>query len=230
MENQIKKCVLRIKAGSSNVYLIKNGKNSVLVDSGNRRKGTKILRELNKNGVNASDISLIVVTHCHYDHVGSLRYLKEKTGAKILVHENEAVSLKKGYLELPDGTNRIFKFIVWIGRTLLPFIGKYEPVTPDIIVNKRFDSDFEGLNLYILPTPGHTSGSISLILDDTLAFVGDTAFNVMNSDVFPPFANDIDALLESWEVLLQTKVRYFYPGHGKPFTKEKLTRNYEKHK
>lgn len=228
MQHYQKNRILIIPAGTSNVYLIKNGKNSVLIDAGNKNKGPKILNYLIKHGVEPTDIILIVITHCHYDHVGSLNYLKEKTGADVLVHKKEEKNLRNGYKMLPDGTGLIPKVIVWIGRRFFSSMGNFVPVEPDIIINKRFDPETEGINYYVTPTPGHTEGSISLILENEIAFVGDTAFNVMKRSIYPPFADNQKVLLDSWEFLLQTKVKYIYPGHGKPFKRERLYLNYEK--
>lgn len=230
MDNNIKDRVITIKTGSSNVYLIKNGKESVLIDAGNKNQGKKILKKMKVHGVDASDIALIVVTHSHYDHVGSLSYLKEKTGAVVLAHENEADNLQNGYLDLPDGTGFISRIIVWLGRTFLSSVGKFDPVNPDITINKRHEPEIEGLEFYVIPTPGHTNGSVSLILENTIAFVGDAAFNIMGRNIFPPFANDQKVLLESWETLLQTNIKYLYPGHGRPFKIEKLSNNYNRKK
>lgn len=230
MESKIKEKVISIPASGANLYLIKNGKESVLVDAGPPNKGKWILKQLKSYGFNPEDIILIVVTHCHYDHVGSLDYLKRKTGAKVLVHENEANHLHSGYLDLPNGTNPFTKSIVWIVKTFFSSMGKYAPVEPDIVISKRYDPEIDGLDAFIIPTPGHTDGSLSLILENTIAFVGDAAFNIMGAGVYPPFANEPDKLMESWESLLQTHIKYIYPGHGKMFKIEKLSKSYSKKK
>lgn len=230
MESMIRENILTIPAGNSNIYLIKNGKESLLVDAGPPKKGKSILKRMRSYGFNPEDIALIVITHCHYDHVGSLEYLKQKSGAKVLVHENEAENLRYGYLALPDGTNTITRFLVWMGRTFFSSVGKYNPVEPDILISKRYELEIEGLDAFVIPTPGHTKGSVTLILENTVAFVGDAAFNIVGTGVYPPFANDPNKLMESWESLLQTHVKYIYPGHGKMFKIEKLSKSYGKRK
>ena len=81
---------------------------------------------------------------------------------------------------------------------------------------------------YLLHTPGHTSGSISLIIDDEIALVGDALFHILPWSVFPPFGNDIDQLIESWKKLLGTGCRLFLPAHGSEIKKELLERCYTK--
>ena len=63
-------------------------------------------------------------------------------------------------------------------------------------------------------TPGHTEGSISLIIDNEIALVGDTMFGAFPGTIFPPFANDESLMVNSWEKLLKTKCKVFIPSHG----------------
>lgn len=218
--------ILRIQTGASNVYLIKNGERSILVDSGNRKKSGKILKEIQKHDINPADIAAILLTHAHYDHAGSLSELKKMTGAKVYAHEAEEKLLRTGLSGLPNGTSPFFRFLVGLGRTFLKKLGAFEPVEPDVLVGDKYDLSEFGLNAYILPTPGHTGGSVSLILNDTYAFIGDTAFNIRKKSVYPPFANDEKLLIHSWKTLLSTGAEYFYPGHGNMFTRNRLLENY----
>ena len=62
------------------------------------------------------------------------------------------------------------------------------------------------------------AGSLSVLLPDGSAFVGDLAFNVFpwGGPIFPPFADNVPRLLESWKLLLARGITTIYPGHGKP--------------
>jgi hydroxyacylglutathione hydrolase len=71
---------------------------------------------------------------------------------------------------------------------------------------------------------------MSLVIENKVIFVGDTLFNVIPGTVFPPFANNVPDLLKSWEKLIATGCRTFYPGHGKSVTFQKLKESYEKKK
>ncbi|MBP1668661.1 MAG: Zn-dependent hydrolase, partial [Bacteroidetes bacterium] len=90
----------------------------------------------------------------------------------------------------------------------------YDPCKADLVIEERFDLNDLGFNAYILHTPGHTPGSISLIVDDEIALVGDCMFGVFRNSAFPPFALDSDQLIESWKKLLDTGCRLFLPSHG----------------
>ena len=220
--------VHRINTRASNAYVIENGDKSILVDASNKNKAEKILKAIKDIGLEPSSIAVIILTHAHYDHVGSLPELRRQTGAKVIAHEVDRDSLLAGFTDLPKGTNPLFRFIISIARTFFENHGAFDPVEPDILINKKYDLNEFGVNAFIQPTPGHTAGSLSLIIEDKHAFVGDTAFNIRKKSVYPPFANNEKELIRSWKILLDTGAQYFWPGHGKMFTREKFLNTYQK--
>ena len=222
--------ITRIPMATSNVYVVAKKGRAILIDAGMKKKEKKIIAALQRINISPADIQLIILTHAHYDHCGSLKALKDITKAKILVHKVEAECLKQGDCDFPQGTMWFSKALAAIGRTLAKKLGEYDPVDPVITISKRFDLHAYGIDGYILPTPGHTAGSISVVIDDRHAIVGDTLFHVVKHSVFPPYANDQKILLSSWEKLLALGCEYFYPGHGKPFTRAKFEKTYKKKK
>lgn len=72
----------------------------------------------------------------------------------------------------------------------------------------------------IIYTPGHSMGSVSVLLETGDAFVGDLAMNefpLRLSPGLPIFAEDMQKVNESWRQLLDEGVKMVYPAHGKPF-------------
>ena len=72
-------------------------------------------------------------------------------------------------------------------------------------------------------TPGHTPGSVSVLLDSGEVFVGDLAFNRLPftfRPAMPLYADNIDLVKESWKKLFNAGAKVVYPGHGKPFSAE----------
>jgi hydroxyacylglutathione hydrolase len=230
MQATEKNQIVRIRMGTSNAYLVAHKGHAILIDAGMKKKEKKIIVALQRINISPADVQLIILTHAHYDHCGSLKALKDITKAKIIVHKAEAECLKEGYCDLPKGTMWFSKALAAIGRTLAKKMGEYDAVDPDITISERFGLHEYGINGYILPTPGHTAGSISVIIDEKHAIVGDTLFHIVKHSVFPPYADDQKALLSSWEKLLALGCEYFYPGHGKPFTRAKFEKTYEKKK
>jgi len=222
--------ITTIKMLSSNAYLVANGRKAILIDCGMKKKEKKILAALKQLQLSPEDIRLIILTHTHYDHAGSIKALQQITGAKILVHKAEARCLKQGYCAFPKGTMWFPKIMSAIGRALNKWVGRYKPVAPDIVIAKRFDLQPYGIDGYVLPTPGHTAGSLSVVIEKNHAVVGDTLFNIFKHSVYPPYANDQEILLKSWKKLLESGCEYFYPGHGKPFTRERLQKTYAEKK
>jgi len=77
----------------------------------------------------------------------------------------------------------------------------------------------------ILHTPGHSPGSVSLVLDSGDAFVGDTAVNgfpLRYGPGLPPFAEDLPELKKSWRKLLEHGAKTIHPAHGKAFSADVL--------
>lgn len=73
-----------------------------------------------------------------------------------------------------------------------------------------------GVNGSIVPTPGHTKGSMSIVLPTGEAFVGDLAVNFIGS-VFPPFAENVQDVMISWRKLVNLGANTIFPSHGPPF-------------
>ena len=213
---------LSIRLGSANAFFIPSDQGGVLVDAGNAHKITQLKSVLHAHEYSLGDIRHIILTHTHHDHVGSLAELKKRTGASIIVHETEANFLRLGRSPLPKGTTAYAKALVVLGRVAR--VGAFTPIAPDILMTHSLDLTDIGIDGYVLHTPGHTEGSMSVILNNGVAFVGDTLFNIQPESVYPPFANDAESLLKSWQVLYETKCNKFYPAHGKPIKREKFRR------
>jgi len=220
--------IIRIPVRNVNVYLVIAGGKGIIVDAGIRKHSPEVYATIRKHGLEPEDIRFILLTHTHFDHVRGLKEIKEKTGAKILVHSNEAPSLSKGYTDIPPGTITIGKIFSFLGRKVVPFIGAYPPVTPDIITGNRYDIADLGIPAYVIHTPGHTSGSVSFIIDNECAFVGDCMLSVFRKSILPAFAEVPATLIKSWQVLLDTGCRIFYPGHRDPISRQMLEDNLEK--
>ncbi|MGE5424588.1 MAG: hypothetical protein ACM3N9_04445 [Syntrophothermus sp.] len=83
-------------------------------------------------------------------------------------------------------------------------------------------------NLYLLHTPGHTAGSMSMIIDDEIALAGDTLFGVFKGSVFPPYAEDEELMIKSWKILLSTNCKLFMPSHGTSITRSLLEKSFKR--
>jgi len=195
-------------------YLVYNDQNAILVDTGHRGALEKVLEMLDHLGLKNESLKLIVITHGHFDHAGSAREIREHTGAPVAVHRLDADRLREGYGPLPDGTRWKARLLVALGRLFFRRLGRIPALEPDIIIDEDLDLRGFGIPGSVLHMPGHTAGSVVVLLNEGDLIAGDTLFGIKGKEIFPPFADDRVSLLESWEKLVQLPVNYFYPGHG----------------
>lgn len=204
--------IIQILSGRSNVFLLTNGENNILIDTSVSRLWTRIQKQLDRLGINKLDC--LILTHAHFDHAANANRIKNKFKALVIVQKEEAGYLSDGDNVLPDGTTIFTRTIVNVlGKRF--FSGfKYEPCSYDLLVDSSLDLKSFGFNAYLMHTPGHTIGSMSFIIDDEIAIVGDTMFGVFKWSVFPPYAEDKGLMIKSWGKLLETKCIKFLPSHG----------------
>lgn len=209
--------VHRVRLGICNIYLIQGNSGYILVDAGNANREKVLFNYLGRHSISPDQIKLIVVTHVHHDHVGSLSAIKNICKCPAAVHVKEARLLQEGKFIMPHGTNLLGKTISFIGkRAAWTGFFKYSPVKPEIEITQEMNLTEFGVNGLILPTPGHTEGSVSVVLPTGEAFVGDLAVNLMGS-VFPPFAQNAPEIMMSWRKLARLGVNTIFPSHGAPF-------------
>ena len=182
--------IKRIVFANVSAYLVYSDKVAMMVDTGHKGMCKRILKALEEAGHTSEALKLIVLTHSHYDHAGGAAELKKLTGARVLIHQSEAENLNIGRTSIPNGTRWKGKFIAWTGRRFAKKVIRISPLEPDILVGEKLGLSEYGIPGYVLHTPGHTSGSLSVILENGAAFVGDTMLGIDGKEHFPPFADD----------------------------------------
>jgi hydroxyacylglutathione hydrolase len=204
--------IIQILSGRSNVFLLTNGEKEILIDTGAKYMWKLLDKRLRKLKINSIDY--LILTHTHFDHAANAYIIKEKYKALVIVHQFEAPYLISGENIIPKGTNYFTRTLINLLAQLIASKIRYEPCKYDLLADTKFDLKDFGFNAYILHTPGHTSGSMSVIIDDEIALVGDTMFGVFKDSVFPPYANDVKQMINSWGKLLETNCSVFLPSHG----------------
>lgn len=202
--------IIRVLSGSNSVLLLKRRDNYIMVDSGLNKKCNKIYDKLDKLGFN-KELSLkgLILTHSHGDHAGNAIKIKEKYKTQIIAHELALKRLKKGEHLGEENT--------------------YKPVDCDIVVKDSFDLRSLGIDGYIIHTPGHTMGSISIILDNEIAITGDALPVKTWSSEFAITGDSPDLQKESCKKLVDLGCKLYICSHGKPYEKDILKAKYEKY-
>lgn len=218
--------VRQLLGGRSNSFLILDGDHTAMVDTGRRYRLKSLLNRMDEA---TKTVDYLILTHAHFDHAANAAYLKEHFGLRIIVHQSESELLKKGENPVVAGTVLPSRFVAFLFERMFRQIFHYEAATPDILVHEEFDLAPLGINGRILHTPGHTQGSISVIVDKEIALVGDTLFGILPGSVFPPFGQDLPQMMKSWGLLAGTGCRVFLPAHGGERSLNVLSKQYRKY-
>ena len=213
-----------IKVGITNCYIIEH-ESMILIDTGMPGEFNNFSKGLKDAGIHPEDIKAMIITHCHWDHIGCAKKIKDMTGAKVVVQEYEKNNLMKGEPSIPPPVTRWGKILgAFVKRLSRKF--SIEPCEADIVIGEEdYSLEEFGINGKIVFTPGHSPGSISVVLDSGDAIVGDMAMNGLPLTIgpnLPIFAEDMSAVRNSWNKLIDMGVKKIYPAHGKPFPVEKL--------
>ncbi len=185
----------RIAVGRSNIdglhppnaYLVM-GRRFAIIDTGYNRPDDIDTRAAYLNGLGEPEVEAIVITHRHIDHVGGASALHRKTKAPILAHADE-----KKYIDEQLESLSVHRTVA-DGDTL----------------------DLGGATLEFIHTPGHTLGSICVLVKETgVLFTGD---NIMGfgTSVINPNEGDMALFIESMRKLKRYGLKTILPGHGNP--------------
>lgn len=180
-----------LKYGNTNTYYIKGTNGSILVDTdwaGTLQAFYKKFKELN-----ITKIDYLLITHFHPDHIGIAQNIIEM-GTKLVL-----IDVQKDYIHSSDkifekDKNVEFKPI------------NTEPVIISCEQSRKFLKSL-GIDGEIIYTPGHSEDSISLILDNGSAFVGDL-YDLKSASAF----ND-EKINNSWNNILSHNILKIYYGH-----------------
>jgi len=171
------------RSDGTNAYILKGDK-TVLVDSGldsqdNREYIKKTLKELDAWRADA-----ILLTHGHLDHFGLAAFVQRETGAKIIIHANDALALEN-YRNVISWFDEVYGLAIEGGfdeqdlkaakmqlLMVIDMMGRPDEYS----TFTELDLDIGGGKLSSLNLPGHTPGSVGYILGDSV-FSGDVAID-----------------------------------------------------
>jgi hydroxyacylglutathione hydrolase len=195
-----------------NVYLIDGGAELALVDAGTGLDTEAILSNVSALGHDPARIRHLFLTHAHGDHAGGAAGLRERLGAAVYLADAERAALETGD-EAALGLD--------IARRNGYYPADYRLPACDV---DRAARDGERLRcgrleLQVLATPGHSAGSVCLVLEGAsgrVLFAGDTVFAGGKISLLVIPGSDLLALARSVARLATVRPAALLPGHG-PF-------------
>jgi glyoxylase-like metal-dependent hydrolase (beta-lactamase superfamily II) len=140
---------------ATNCYIVacSRTREGLVIDPG--EEPSFILEILEKRGIS---VTMIVLTHAHFDHTGAATALQQATGAPVAIHAEETDLLARP-------------------RALFPGMRPPAPISVDRVLQTGETLDVGDLRVRVLATPGHSPGGISLYLErEQVVFSGDALF------------------------------------------------------
>ena len=192
------------------IYLIDFTGELVMIDAGAGRSTEKIVRNIELLVLKPANISHLILTHCHIDHIGSAPFFNKRYKTKIVIHKLDAEAVETGD-SLKTAAN-------WYGTA-------FPPTKVDRMLSGSQEIlKFGQQELHCLHTPGHTPGSIAVYLDR------DGKRVLFGQDIHGPFnaafGSDIEAWKKSMQTLLSLDADILCEGHFGIYQPKEKVRNY----
>jgi glyoxylase-like metal-dependent hydrolase (beta-lactamase superfamily II) len=216
----------------ANNFLVSINDKNLLIDTGYENDFKRFCKQMKKQNISLNKIDYIFLTHAHDDHAGFLNELLRHTSAKVILHPLSIERLQQGNHVYDGGCSTK---IAWLFCKGMALAGKGEHLFPPI--EKQFEDRYilfgseEICNIEniftakIIETSGHTTCSISLLLNNEILFCGDAAMNGFPSSKRATiWIGDLHQFCKSWEMMISLNPKMIYPGHGKPFSPNDLTK------
>lgn len=199
----------RIKCGNGNCYIIENGVDGILVDTGKREFENRVMEVCRQYHV-----KLIVLTHAHFDHAENAAQISNVLGIPIGMS-------KKDCNLIQSNANQGLSAETFLGKIVLSVslkdfsVRTLEEFKPDIFLEDGDSLSEYGVNASIIALPGHTDGSIGIDVENKGFIVGDALMNMFYPTVSMLF-HDKNEMLDSARKISRLGNRTIYFGHGKP--------------
>jgi len=202
------------RLGTVNCYLVDTGGGLILVDTGSSNRRAELESELAAAGCQPGDLRLVVLTHGDFDHTGNAAYLRDKFGAKLAMHRDDAGMAERGdmFWNRSSGNPII--------RLLAPILFRFSRSNrfrPDLTLKEGDDLAEYGFEARVLSIPGHSQGSIGILTAGDDLFCGDLLDNVKKPGI-NALMDDAAACQASLDKLQGFEIKTVYPGHGQPFS------------
>ncbi len=179
---------------NSRVFFVK-GERTAIVDTGAPGNERKILKALREAGIPQGNVSLLIVSHAHWDHCGSLQALKAALKVPVMAGWPDSEYLEKG-------DNSPVSLSTAKHARHLDFGG----AKVDAVIKDDLGLEAYGIDALVFRTPGHTEGSISVLAADGNCAVGDFLAGL--------YTGEPEDIKQSLKRMIEGGARRFCPSHG----------------
>jgi glyoxylase-like metal-dependent hydrolase (beta-lactamase superfamily II) len=211
--------IVEIATPLSNAYLVRCDP-PILIDSGANGDYDAVASALREYGTAPERVRLVILTHGHADHAASAAQF-QRMHAQIMLGQGDVPLALHGQ----NDELRPMYFTASMLKLFLP--STYPPFHPDVVVQAPLDLAPWGLDGSVEQMPGHTAGSLVVVLANHAAFVGDMLLGGSLGGALSPanpsehyFHADPGANADNLKRLLARGVEKFYLGHGGPVTRD----------
>jgi glyoxylase-like metal-dependent hydrolase (beta-lactamase superfamily II) len=209
---------LPFRMGSVNCYLVKSARGYLLIDTGGKNNRQSLGHELERAGCKPGDLDLILLTHGDFDHTGNAEFLHGFYEVKVAMHAGDAGMVEWGDMFFSrNKPNAIIRLLV----SVFSRFGREERFTPDLLVEDGDSLDEYGIDARVISIPGHSRGSIGILLPGGDLFCGDLLVNT-DRPVLNSLIDDLASARDSLQKLAGMEIGTVYPGHGEPFPLQRL--------
>jgi glyoxylase-like metal-dependent hydrolase (beta-lactamase superfamily II) len=133
------------------IYLILFGDKAALVDAGCGCAQDQLFSNIRECGVEPEQVKVLLITHCHYDHIGGIPGIRARTGCRVVAHELDATYIEQG--------DNVVTAAKWYGSSL-------DPIPIDLKWSgSRAELDLADRKISALHIPGHSPGSAVYLVE-----------------------------------------------------------------
>lgn len=188
--------VNKLKYGNTNTFFIHGTNGNLLIDTDYAGTLPAFYRAIKEHNIKINDITYVLATHYHPDHIGLISELM-KQGVKLLL-----IDIQSSHVHFADD---IFRRDKRLG---------YEPINVDdsIIISSKDSRKFlenMGIEGEIISVPSHSKDSIAFILDSGICFVGDLE-PIEYLDAY----DDNVKLKKDWKLIMSYNPKIIYYAHA----------------
>ncbi|SET42635.1 Glyoxylase, beta-lactamase superfamily II [Natronincola peptidivorans] len=198
----------RIQCGNDNCFIISENDKAILVDTARIKYREKILEECKK-----FNLTMIVLTHGHVDHIQNTAFLAKELCVPIAMHKEDYELTKNNMLESLSAHTPLGKLVLKISVNNIEK-EKIESFEPSIFLQEGDSLIDYGVNATVLELPGHTKGSIGVIVGEDDLIVGDALMNIFYQTESMLYEN-YEAMKKSVKRINEMNVKHIHFGHGK---------------